>query len=160
MNELFGILLITVFGISCGNEKAKETDKPVSLPITGTWKLLSGTLIEKGDTLVTDYTQNKSFIKIINDTHFAFFMHDLNKGKDTANTAYSSGGGRYSLNGNTYTEQLEYCTAREWEGNDFTFTVTINNDTLIQQGIEKIESEGINRMNIEKYILLNKLSPQ
>jgi hypothetical protein len=156
MNEFFGILLITVFGISCSNEKVVETDNPASLPVTGTWKLLSGTLIEKGDTAITDYTQNKSFIKIINDTHFAFFMHDLNKGKDTANAAYSSGGGTYTLKGNTYTESLEYCTAREWEGNDFTFTLTINNDTLIQQGIEKIESEGINRMNIEKYIRLKK----
>jgi hypothetical protein len=28
----------------------------------------------------------------------------------------------------------------EWEGNDFHFTITINNDTLVQQGIEKIDS--------------------
>ena len=48
-------------------------------------------------------------------------------------------------------EHLEYCSAREWEGNDFTFTITIKDDTLIQSGIEKIESAGINRVNIEKY---------
>jgi hypothetical protein len=32
--------------------------------------------------------------------------------------------------------------------------VTINNDTLIQKGIEKIDSLGVNRLNIEKYIRL------
>lgn len=52
----------------------------------------------------------------------------------------------------TYTENLDYCTAREWEGNTFKFNVTIRNDTLIQTGVEKIEKSGINRLNIEKYL--------
>ena len=56
------------------------------------------------------------------------------------------------MKGNTYTEHLEYCSAKEWEGHDFTFTVTIANDTLIQTGIEKIEAQGIDRINTEKYI--------
>ena len=50
------------------------------LPITGTWQLLTGTLIENGDTSITDYTKDKKFIKIINDSHFAFLNHDLNIG--------------------------------------------------------------------------------
>ena len=58
------------------------------------------------------------------------------------------------LNDSEYTEHLEYCNDRQWEGNDFSFTITINNDTLIQQGIEKIDSIGVNRMNIEKYVRL------
>ena len=143
--------MITFLSISCSTKESKETVKSSSLPITGTWKLLTGTLVEKGDTTMTDYTQNKSFHKIINDTHFAFFMHDLNKGKDST-AAYSSGGGSYTLTDSTYTEHLEYCTARDWEGHDFTFTMTIKGDTLIQRGIEIIESEGINRLNIEKYL--------
>lgn len=151
MKKIIGFIIVISLGVSCNTEKAKETEKSSSLSITGTWKLLTGTLVEKGDTTITDYTQNKSFHKIINDTHFAFFMHDLNKGKDST-SVYSSGGGSYSLTDSTYTEHLEYCTAREWEGNDFTFTMTIMGDTLIQRGIEIIESEGINRLNIEKYI--------
>jgi hypothetical protein len=154
MNRISVLLIMMIFSISCGSEKSEKIENKTGNLITGTWKLLSGTLIEKGDTTVTDYTKDKSFIKIINNTHFAFFMHDLNKGKDSATAAYSSGGGTYILKDSTYTEHLEYCTAREWESNDFTFTVTIKNDTLVQQGIEKIESEGINRMNIEKYIRL------
>jgi hypothetical protein len=51
-----------------------------------------------------------------------------------------------------YTEHLEYCSAREWEGNDFAFTIHIRNDTLTQSGIEKVESAGVNRINIEKYV--------
>jgi hypothetical protein len=55
-----------------------------------------------------------------------------------------------------YTEHLEYCSAREWEGNDFSFQIDIKNDTLIQSGVEKVESAGVNRINIEKYIRVKK----
>ena len=127
--------------------------KKPSLPIVGTWRLLTGTLIEKGNTTVTDYTGNKQFIKIINDTHFAFMSHDLHKGMDST-ALFSAGGGKYSIKDSIYIEHLEYCSDRQWENNDFQFTVTIKNDTLIQQGVEKVEGTNINRLNIEKYIRL------
>ena len=145
----FLIVMITII-VSCAKEtKTENTDK---LPIVGTWKLQTGTLIEKGDTTVTDYTKGLSFIKIINDTHFSFTNHDLNHGKDSTTAAFSAGAGTYTLKDNIYTEHLEYCNAREWEGHDFTFTIEIKNDTLVQRGIEKIESQGIERLNIEKYV--------
>jgi len=122
------------------------------IPIAGTWKLVTGTLIEKADTSITDYTKNMSFIKIINDDHFAFLQHDLNKGKDTSTSVYVSGGGAYSLKDSIYTEHLEYCSDRQWEGNNFDFTISIKSDTLTQKGIEKVESAGVNRINIEKYV--------
>ena len=147
-------VLLSSLLLSCGSETSKVETKPSSNSITGTWKLLTGTLIEKGDTAVTAYTKNRSFIKIINDSHFAFLHHDLNKGKDSA--VFSSGGGGYSLVDSTYTERLEYCSAREWEGNDFKFTIEIKDDTLIQSGIEKVESAGVDRINIEKYIRVKK----
>jgi hypothetical protein len=128
-----------------------EVVKPTSIPLLGTWRLITGTIVEKGDSVVTDYTTKVSFIKIINDTHFAFLQHDLNKGKDSG-AVFVAGGGSYSLKDSLYTEHLEYCSARDWEGNDFTFTIEIKNDTLIQTGIEKVESAGVNRLNIEKYV--------
>lgn len=146
---------ITIMLVACNDSVQQESAKKTSLPIQGTWKLISGTTIEKNDTVVTDYTNNKSFIKVINETHFAFMGHDLNKGKDPA-AFFSSGGGKYQLNDTAYTEHLEYCNDRQWEGNDFNFTVSISNDTLIQQGLEKIDSIGVNRINIEKYIRIKK----
>jgi len=130
-----------------------ETNTPVK-PIVGTWKLISGTLITSKDTTVTDYTNGKSAIKVINDTHFSFMVHDLTAGKDSTNALYSSGGGKYDLVNDTYTEHLEYCSAREWEGHDFSFKVTVRNDTLIQEGREEVESAGVSQLNIEKYVRL------
>ncbi len=82
-----------------------DASKPTLIPIVGTWQLITGTVIEKGDTIVTDYTKNISFLKIINDTHFAFLQHDLNKGKDSA-AVFVSGGGAYSLTDSLYTAHL------------------------------------------------------
>jgi len=144
---------IFVILLSCNSSVQAPGTTSTKKPIEGTWKLLTGTLIEKGDTVVTDYTKGKSFIKIINDDHFAFLTHDLNKGKN-ADSMFVAGGGGYSFHDSSYTEHLEYCNDRQWEGNDFSFTVTINNDTLLQKGIEKIDSLGVNRLNIEKYIRL------
>ena len=154
MRTVTGMAALLLLFTFCNTTISKEETKTSKLQIEGTWKLLTGTLVEKGDSTVTDYTKGKEFIKIINATHFAFLSHDLNKGKDSATAEYSSGGGTYTLKNDAYTENLEYCSAREWEGNSFNFTITINNDTLIQQGVEKIDSLGINRINTEKYIRL------
>ena len=143
-------LLAASFLISC-NPKSDTAAEKSANPLIGTWKLITGTTIQKGDTVVANYTKNVSFVKIINQTHFAFLNHDLNKGKDYS-VMYSSGGGTYSLKDSLYTEHLEYCSDRAWEGHDFEFVVEIKDDTLVQTGVEKVESAGIDRMNIEKYV--------
>ena len=151
-------ILVAIVLILAGCESKTDT-APSMQPaegapsfLVGTWELIDGTLIEKGNTTVTDYTKGKKFIKIINKTHFAFLSHDLDKGKDTATAMYSSGGGTYDLVDSTYTEHLQFCSAREWENNDFKFTVTLRNDTLVQKGVEKVESAGVDRVNIERYV--------
>lgn len=154
MKQILAFACVVCLVVSCNNQTATTTTSTTigKLPIEGTWKLQTGTLIEKGDTTVTDYTKNLSFIKIINGDHFAFLNHDLNKGKDTAHATFVAGGGKYALKDSTYTEHLEYCSDRQWEGNDFDFTITIKNDTLVQTGVEKVESAGVNRLNIERYV--------
>ncbi|ANH83873.1 hypothetical protein A8C56_11385 [Niabella ginsenosidivorans] len=132
---------------SCKNPVQQSAENPLQ----GVWKLITGTTIEKKDTLVTDYQKGKSFIKIIQGRHFAFLGHDLNKGQDSM-AFFSSGGGTCTVKDSTYTEHLEYCNARDWENNDFHFIYKLNKDTLLITGIERIDSIGINRINIEKYI--------
>jgi hypothetical protein len=137
----FGLL------ISCTTSTAPS----VPVPLAGTWQLISGTTITNGDSTTTAYTNGSSMIKIINDSHFSFLKHDQNSPKDSSNH-FDAGGGRYSINGNMYTEHLDYYSDRNWEGKTFTFTVTISNDTLIQKGIEKVESASVDREIIEVYV--------
>jgi len=147
MKQSVLLTLLSVLLISC-NTSTKNNE--LSTPVKGTWELISGTTIVKDDTTHTDYTKGQKMIKIINDTHFAFLRHDLNQGKDSS-AIFDSGAGRYTLNGDQYTEYLDYCNHREWEGHTFTFKVLVVNDTLTQSGIEKVEEAGIDRMIIEKY---------
>jgi len=148
-------LILTTILLSCNQAGTEPETKQPASQLIGTWKLLQGTLIEKGDTTITDYTKKLSFIKIINESHFSFLNHDLTNGKDSP-AVFSAGGGSYTLKDSTYTEHLEYCNDRQWEGHDFPFTVTIKNDTLTQYGVEKVESAGVNRVNIEKYVRVKK----
>jgi hypothetical protein len=132
------------------NQEREKAAAPVN-PMIGTWEMVTGTTIQGKDTTTTDYTKGKKFLKIINGTHFSFVGHDLSKGKDTA-AFYSSGAGTYTLSDSMYTEHLEFCSDRAWEGHDFVFTVTFQNDMLTQTGIEKIDSIKVNRLNIERYV--------
>ena len=62
-----GVFLLS----ACSGNINADIKKDV-LPLQGTWKLYSATLIEKGDTTVTNYSENLSFIKIINASHFSY----------------------------------------------------------------------------------------
>ena len=145
------IIAVSLF-ILQGCQSGQNSEKPSAAvnPMVGTWELISGTIIQGKDTTTTNYSGNKQFLKIINGTHFSFVEHDLSKGKDS-NAVYVSGAGRYDFSDNKYTEHLQFCSDRAWEGHDFDFTVSFQNDTLIQQGIEKIDSLKIDRLNIERY---------
>lgn len=144
------IIILTASTILSCSEKSKKEDTSSTLPLQGTWQLISETKIENTDTTFAEFDKNQRMIKIINNTHFSFLRHDLNKGKDSTAT-FVAGGGTYELKNNEYTEHLDYCNAREWEGNSFHFIVTIQSDTLIQSGREKVEGTGIDRIIIEKY---------
>jgi len=148
-------LLLVALAFLSMSYMRNDDPKQAALPLIGTWRLISGTTITKKDTVVTDYTKGQKFIKIINKTHFAFLRHDLENGKGK-DSAYESGAGTYTLSGNHYTEHLEYCNYREWEGKSFSFTISIKNDTLIQRGLEKVEEANINREIIERYVRVKK----
>lgn len=147
------LLLLPVILLACETKTEKKPTE--SLPIAGTWELLSGTTVEKTDTAFTDYRKGQRTIKIINDSHFSFLRHDLVKGKDTA-AVFVAGGGRYTLSGNQYTEFLDYCNFREWEGNRFDFQLTLKGDTLVQTGREKVDGLGVDRIITETYVRTRK----
>lgn len=126
---VWGVIMTLVVG--CKNDRTTPgTSTSEKHPIIGTWKLISGTIIQAGDTTITDYTKGQEMIKVINETHFAFLRHDLNAPEDSSKL-FVAGGGTYVLEGNVYTEHLEYFTIREWEGNHFSLEYTIRGDTLI-----------------------------
>lgn len=143
-------MLLAIVGLlSCSTKNEKKKDS--GLDIQGTWQLLSATTIENGTSQTTDYSGKLKMIKMFNNTHFAFLKHSLNP-KDTS--SFDAGGGSFVLDKDDYTEHLEYYKNKDWEGKTFKFKLAINNDTLIQKGVEKVEKAGVDRVIIEKYIKL------
>lgn len=114
--------------------------------ISGTWKMVYAEIIENDSTTVKDLSHTE-FIKIINDSHFAFFNQDLNNEEN-----FYGGGGTYMLNGDDYQEVLSYTSAKDFKDHKFSFNVEFKGDTLIQKGLEYIKEAGINRVITEKYI--------
>jgi len=77
MPKLYTSILFLFFMISCRETTEHNLQATSAIPIRGTWKLLSGTLIEKGDTSITDYTKDLSFIKTFfyqDHQRFSFFI--------------------------------------------------------------------------------------
>lgn len=134
---------------ACKQPEQKKED--TANPIIGTWQLVSGVTISKGQTQPNSYPKDQQMIKIINATHFAFLNHIMNTPKDSTNK-FDAGGGAYTLKGDQYTEHLDYYKDKAWEGKAFNFTITFSGDTLIQKGVEKVEGTNIDRTIIEKYL--------
>ena len=139
------LAFVTLSVLSCSNEKKKNA----SLNLEGSWQLISATTIEKGKTQVTNYDGYVKMIKIINGSHFAFLRHSSNP-KDTTN--FDAGGGSYTLSDDDYTEHLDFYKDKKWEGKTFNFKITLDKDTLIQKGVEKVAEANIDRVIIEKYL--------
>ena len=144
MKKAVSILVLIISMTACNLEKEHN-------PIEGTWRLISAETTEKDSTFST-FNANTKMIKIINETHFAFFNHDLKNGKDSTTALFFGGGGKYTLKDSIYTEHLEFFNNRDWENNKFEFVVKVQNDTLIQTGVERVEKLGIDRIITEKYV--------
>ena len=142
MKFTLGTLFCILFFCAC--------EKQTKLPLEGTWELVSATSTEKDSTYST-FNSKVKMIKIINQSHFAFMSHSISGPEDSTKAPFTAGGGKYTLNNNTYTENLEYFIDPQWENHKFEFEVKIENDTLTQKGVEKLEKLGIDRIIVEKY---------
>ncbi|WP_439184826.1 hypothetical protein [Carboxylicivirga taeanensis] len=150
--RIYLFILIAGLCFSCCDDKKTSTGFPEQY--VGTWQLISSNYHSK-DSVTSNMVKGQEMIKIITPTHFAFFLHDVQQGKDSSTVAYMSGGGTVGYSDGAYIENLDFCTARTWEGHTFKFDLELKGDTLIQQGVEELEELGLGEENlllIEKYI--------
>jgi hypothetical protein len=145
MKPFFGIIALLFVFCACEKQSTSSLEGP--------WQLISATSTEKDSTFST-FNPKVKMIKIINDSHFAFLSHDITGAKDSTRAVYTAGGGTYTLKDSLYSENLEYFIDPQWENHKFEFVVKIQNDTLVQKGVEKLEKLGIDRVIVEKYVRL------
>jgi len=101
--------------------------------LEGTWRLVSGT--SKTADTTREYSQmHYRGIKMIYENHFALVGRYIRDG----DTLDNYGGGSYVIEGNNYTETVNYHKYGPWIGETIPFEVEVRNDTLIQKGPRKI----------------------
>lgn len=117
---LFGFAIALALGLLAWPQTGSHTKKS---QLDGAWELVSGQQLPKG----------ARDIKIISGGHFIFVAYDTETGKPLY-----TGGGTYMLNGNSYTEHIDFASdviSTGLVGKDQAFTIKVEGDTFSQTGV-------------------------
>jgi len=144
------VLCLTLLGCDSGKQNRVE----------GAWELV--TVKETSPDTTIDYSKTGlRQIKIITKTHFAFLNQKTGDEKFTgegtdeqllkrAKTFYA-GGGTYSLDGDSYTEHIEFFSNPNFVGMSIPFKIKIEGDRLIQTGTMPYKAAGLRDRDINLY---------
>jgi hypothetical protein len=137
----------------CAQEKPGALEKPG--PLEGAWELVDAkyTPADPGFSLASQRQ-----IKILTKTHWAFLSQDRsppqpatgsNAGQPAAAPAFTAGGGTYTLDGDTYTEHIEFFFARKFVGATITYKIRWEGDEWIQTGTLPLKALGASDQDVE-----------
>ena len=134
---------------------AHAADKAASLE--GAWELVDAKNVPADPDFSLAKTRQ---IKIITRTHFAFLSQDRLPAKPSAAhlaaaaKSFSAGGGTYKLEGDSYTEHIEFFSVPKFVGTSITFKIKWEGDEWIQSGTLQLKSLGLSDHDVqitEKY---------
>ena len=141
------VLIYSLMMIGCANTYIAEEENPavVLLNIEGSWQLMRETLAVGDNKYVTFDGKSRKMVKIFNNSHFSFASigkqrprfdsYQLTDAeKITAYNNFSGSLGRYTINDDILIEHIEFSSFPNYEGMSIPFKVSIDGDTLIQQG--------------------------
>ena len=138
--KFLSIFLVLVFLLS-NTTSAQEKKNPIE----GTWEMISAKASMLDTTFlypVTDYSRQ---IKMISRTHFVCIYQDTSR-KDE----YGFAGGKYTLDGDKYTEHIEMSKPPDMIGESGTFTMKVEDDTFIQSGTVSLKSFDVETYEVYK----------
>jgi hypothetical protein len=122
------MIVIAALTISSGS-LLKNESRNISESIQGTWKLVS-TNYGSNPSGFTDLPAIIVRMKLITDTHFTWVGFSTIDKKVS-----SSAGGKYTLDGNTYTESIDFGLNMDtYIGQKHAFTVKVEGDRLFMSG--------------------------
>ena len=152
---IYLLALILVGAIACQKcEEKVEAAAEKKNEVEGVWEKFSGKLVSP-DTIIETIQadRNRKSIKVITKSYFVTVGHTLNRpkfsegGTDSellaAYNAFSANGGKYTLEGDTYTEHLEFFLNPTFENVSVSFKYQVNGDQLIISGTMPTKSLGL-----------------
>ncbi len=134
--------MVFVFLLSCTTSAQEKKN-----PIEGTWELVSAKWTSPDTTSLFPITDHDRQIKMISRSHFVWISQDTSR-KDVN----GFGGGKYTLDGDKYTEHIEIFYDPRGIGKSFTFKMKVEGDTLIQSGTMPFKKLGLISFMTEKDI--------
>ncbi|MDZ4702039.1 MAG: hypothetical protein SH809_20175 [Rhodothermales bacterium] len=123
------IMLLLGFGVGA---RAQQPETPTH-PLVGSWEMVSQTFIhpnrvEQPLKMGESLPGNRKQIKLLSETRFAFGRQSADGEEITA------GGGRYEIDGDMYTEIIDYHTSPPLVGTRISFTWLIEGDLWHHSG--------------------------
>ena len=146
------VILLLVLLSSCATEKRS--------PLEGVWELVSAEWTYP-DTTRKITPADWSQIKIITKSHFVFAGQEPNRTKISGAGSdaelismaqeFFGGGGTYTLEGDTYTETMQYYSNPNYISVSLPWKIEIEGTQLIQSGTFPAKSIGLEEHDIELY---------
>ena len=149
---IMSIAIVTAISVGlqgCAPEKAS--------PLEGTWELVDAKYTPADPTFsLSSYRQ----IKILTNTHWVFLSQErsapkLTTGSDAellaASKTFSAGGGTYALQGDAYTEHVEFFITPNFVGASLKFKIKWEGDEWIQTGTLPLKALGLGDKDLELY---------
>ena len=138
------LVMLLAYGVP-SRARPKET----GTKLEGTWTVLS---IKYGiDKEFSSFPKDKGHIKLLTPTHFMWVVYDVATKK-----VESSAGGTYSLDGNTYREQIDFASGEvealvgkpqifttKLDGDTWSLAGTLSNGLKIEEVWKRIPSKPI-----------------
>jgi hypothetical protein len=130
-NLLLTFFMLTIFSSAFSQSSSNS-------PLYGTWILQSATFTS-GDTVTKDDKSTKKQMKIISPGHFAFIISNAADDK-----FIMASGGRVIIDGNNYTEIVDYSSEPTSVNATYKFITKIVGDTWYHNGmIDKMKMEEV-----------------
>ena len=121
------LILAVPVAVNC--QKAVSGFEKSSAPHLGTWQLSSYKYGQNSSAFI-DVPSNLQHIKLITENYFTWVNTDT-----TTKKVYSMAGGRYTLNGNTYIESIDYGIGMDdYLGHKQIFTIKVEGDMFFLSG--------------------------
>ena len=134
LNSISLVLLVTLF-VSCATEKKNKLE--------GVWELVSAKSTSPDTTIEITQADWKQ-IKVVTKSHFVWIGQEPNRAKFlkggidsellAAAKTFGAGGGTYTLEGDTYTEHIEFFLEPNYVDTSIPFKCQIEGDQWIHSG--------------------------
>ena len=137
--KFLSMFLIFVFLLSCSTIAQEKKH-----PLEGTWEQISAKWTSPDTTTFNLATDNERNLLVFSRTHTMWIYQDTSQ-----TDGYGFGGGKYTLEGENYTEYLEIYYDPKMIGKSVNYTWKVKGDTLKVSGIHPYKKWGLGEYDLQ-----------